>query len=614
MCASGERSSDGEHGHNRKRSKVGPGPSGPESNQPVPPPVGFQSNDPFSFEAKIAMALQGAKWQELLQSGPSTNPGVEPSEDVQDGVTEGIELPKEQKPAEMTAKQKKKKEQFTRTIARDAGHVLQTIESDAIIPGPQEVTWDKDPELLCCYNWQGTAEENTIFVPGAPGRWQPPSLPHTLEKDSGYQYADYNYARQPRKPYEPMFQALTIMNPSYQFTEVDVLADRNNLRILLEFVSGKANGPFRLDLYSLFDTLVIVRNESSWWKYSDGRSFGCNFERFFTTPTQGMEDATSHYRAIRYSMGPLSVVCRFEADAYDDGVAADDLTTYESAAVSGGLTERPTFKFGAPIRVLQKGHIVPTSQMVELKTQAYHGDDYKLVACQDQLWFGRTKLLYTGPYELGTGVVSRLRIEDATKRVKNWEEHNQDNLRKLVALLTQLRAIVKTVRNPNHGAVLVREDKGGPLSVRSMESNSRAVERESFQTHWRRDTPQYVPQTGGFKGQGKGYHQGPRGGGYDNRGGGYPRGGGQYHTPNGYADGARGGGYAGRGHYQGPPQGYGNGYADGERGGQYASRRRGGGYDRGGSAPTDAGRGGRGSGYERGGYGRGDSYVRRPNY
>ena len=124
-----------------------------------------------------------------------------------------------------------------------------------------------------------------------------------------------------------------------------VTADRNNLRVLLEFVQGKANGPFRLDLYTIFNTLIIVRNEAKWWKHSNGESYGCNFEAFFTKPATGMEDATSHYRAIRYSMGPLNVVCRFEADAYDDGANSDDLTESEVQAVSGGLASSTVRRF-----------------------------------------------------------------------------------------------------------------------------------------------------------------------------------------------------------------------------------------------------------------------------
>jgi hypothetical protein len=383
-------------------------------------------------------------------------------------------------------------------------------------------------------------------------------------------------------PYEPMFQAMTLMNPDYQFTDTDVLADRNNLRVLLEFVSGKANGPFRLDLYSIFNTLVIVRNEGRWWKFSDGKSYGFNFERFFTRPAAGMHDATSHYRAIRYPLGPLKVVVRFEADAFDDGVP-DELTESEQQAVAGGLAQRPSFKYSAPIRVLQRGHVVPTAQMVELKTQA-HRDEYSPVACQDQLWFGRTSLLYTAPYERGTGVVRRIDIEDATKRVKKWEDRNQENLRKLAGLLGLLKTIMKKERRPNRAVVLVREDKSGPLTVRSMESMGRAVGREAFMRHWKKDNG---VRAGGYVG-GRGNHAVSRGQGEFSRGRGY------HAATRGQNDFGHGRSYhtapRGRGDFNNPQIG---------------------------SHTVRGGRGQRGGGFARGGHGRGDiaEQSRRPtNY
>jgi hypothetical protein len=393
-----------------------------------------------------------------------------------------------------------------------------------------------------------------LSVPGAPAKWSPRTVPYVLDPDSGFMYNDYNYARQPRTPYEPMFSALSMMNSDYQFMDVDVLADRNNLRVLLEFVSGKANGPFRLDLYSLFNTLIIVRNESKWWKFADGKSHGINFEHFFTRPENGMEDATSHYRAIRYPMGPLSVVCRFEADAYDDGVASDQLTESETQAVSGGLAVRPNFNFRAPIRVLQKGHIVPTAQMVELKTQAAK-EEFRPVACQDQLWFGRTKLLYTGSYVPGDGTVKQIRLEDATARVKKWEDSQQENLRKLAGLLQSLKQTMKKHRSANSGLVLVREEKSGPLTVKEMESTTRrAIGRQAFERHWRRapqqhqqyqQPPQHQQQQfGGYRGQ-RGNARGtpaPRGRGFPaaGRGGNY--------QPNAFPPNVDGrGGYGGRG-------------------------------------------------------------------
>lgn len=203
----------------------------------------------------------------------------------------------------MLAKKNRKMERIQRTISKHTGEILHTISADSLTPVAANIAWDQAPELICCYNWQDSADgTNAIFVPGEPPKWAPRSLPHTLPLDDGWKYTDYNYARQPRDPYAPMFHALGAMNPSVQFMDVDVIADRNNLRTLLEFVQGKYTSPFRLDLYSVFNTLILVRKETGFWKRADGIGLGANFEKAFTRPASGMENATSHYRAIRYRM------------------------------------------------------------------------------------------------------------------------------------------------------------------------------------------------------------------------------------------------------------------------------------------------------------------------
>ena len=512
-----------------------------------------------------------------------------------DAVDEDLD----QGPPPPTASQKKKMAKQARLVSRDAGDILQSINCDEVMPLPHNIEWTQEPELLCCYNWQEAEDTNTIFVPGGPPKWTPPSLPHTLKPDSGFSYSDYNYVRQPRDPYSPMFHALSIMKPDFCFNDVDVIADRNNLRVLLDFVSGKANGPFRLDLFVTLNTLMLVRNGENFWKNQDagGVGFGGNFEKAFTRPGEGLEDATSHYRAIRYPIGALNVVCRFEADAYYDG-APDELTEDEVKVVSGGLAEKPRFNFRNPMRVLQKGHIVPTAQMAELKTTAYKGDQTSGVKCMDQLWFGRTKHLMTGQYQPGTGTIDkrRVKIEDATPKIKKWEEAQQANLQKLAGLLTQLRALVKQERGPIRAAVLVREERSGPVIVRSKEMKWPIVKREFFERHWQL-TPASArpPQFGGGRGQvfGRGGIPGHQRGGLP----GYQRGspshqrGGAANFPQGNAQGYQQGGV--HGYSQGGTQGYGQPDPSFGRGG-HSNYQRGGapGHGRGGhDFPRGRGRG-----------------------
>lgn len=143
----------------------------------TPPPA-------MSFEDKIALALQGSNWQQL--QNPNNSSATAQPELFQNNVnsytiatepgffnqsTAGLEdllaasaEEEASKPPELTAKQKRKKQQFERSVARDAGDELQSIEPNAVQPVAERVTWDEDPELLCSYNWQETTDDtNTIF-------------------------------------------------------------------------------------------------------------------------------------------------------------------------------------------------------------------------------------------------------------------------------------------------------------------------------------------------------------------------------------------------------------------------------------------------------------------
>jgi hypothetical protein len=151
----------------------------------------------MSLADKIGLTLQGAaSWQELQRAGidparleeevtkrvtieegdeeedlPMGSSDDDDDDDDDEGANALVDAvldPEElaKKLAEKIAKDaknKRKMERFNEFVDRDAGAVLTTIDVAALTPGPTSVTWDRDPELLCCYNWRGDHETNTIF-------------------------------------------------------------------------------------------------------------------------------------------------------------------------------------------------------------------------------------------------------------------------------------------------------------------------------------------------------------------------------------------------------------------------------------------------------------------
>lgn len=121
----------------------------------------------ISFESKIALALGGSSWQQLqgdsaVESTIAAEDGIDSDSDGGDAV---LEIPEEEVIDPVVAEKRRRKlERFNNTIARDAGHIVETIHKNALTPVPEPIVWDEEPELLCCYNWQAAEDgTNTIF-------------------------------------------------------------------------------------------------------------------------------------------------------------------------------------------------------------------------------------------------------------------------------------------------------------------------------------------------------------------------------------------------------------------------------------------------------------------
>ncbi|PVI05384.1 hypothetical protein DM02DRAFT_98982 [Periconia macrospinosa] len=440
--------------------------------------------------------VEGIKEVNESDEDAITNDEMSPSESEKGGEEEKKEAAGES-PSQriLTAREKK----LLRLITTGAGATLYTIPVNSITPITTPITWDPQEDkstLLCSYNWDSASSSHTILVPGAPPKWTPPPptppfetvFPRTRTKDKGLIYVSYNYYRQPYNPFSPIFHALDVMSPNVTLNDIDVLLDCYSLRRLFEYAAGRTSSvPWGMDLYINGNTLLIVRKNARPCKHAYGVGYGHNFERAFTQPLPGMENAANHYRVFKYAMGPLNMMVRAQIDAYhDDG--GDELTPSEADAApmttdTGKSTKQASFDVHSPIRVLHKGVVVPTSQLVEIKTRRdKHGSQSKDL-CLDQLWFGRTTRLFTGLREAATGVLHHVQQEDATERLKTWQQDQEHNLQKLTGLLQWLQYTVKAQPGP---VILAREETNGPLVMRELRSKRHIVEPEFHLKYWMR--------------------------------------------------------------------------------------------------------------------------------
>jgi hypothetical protein len=433
-------------------------------------------------------------------------------------------------------------------LTNGTGRSLNTIELAQLRAGSAPVSSSAGFELLCTYNWVSTPSP-TIYVPGSPARWNPVTFPVTLPKDSGTHFIDQNASRAPTYPFEPMFAALDLMKPDFDFGGVDLVTNRNSLRKLLHFTSGRAPDSFRIDVNLVESTLFLTRRERRTEDVIQGAmnaGYGHNFERAFTKPLDGLEDSSGHHRVARYRIGELNCVVRFEVDAWDggEGTGEERIETHDSGSkdaagtsdTSGSLrdgdvlagfmklslsegpsstpsvqlrkavwkdaenklrnrkhdavgesTQRKKEEHFRPTRVVRRGHLVPCSTLAEIKTKKRM---VRLAEALPQLWFGRTPLLLHATHT--DGMFAGVERINAGERFEAWEKQQQAALQKMVSLIGLLRDIAKEAKDG--ACVIVCKKEVRPLTLQVLESTVRqkVLPGEIVERYWREAT---IPST-----------------------------------------------------------------------------------------------------------------------
>ncbi|KAG8745967.1 hypothetical protein FRC10_006530 [Ceratobasidium sp. 414] len=373
---------------------------------------------------------------------------------------------------------------------------------------------------LGSYNWVDHSVP-TIIIPGSPTLWKEPTLPLQLSPDTGPTFIDQNTARLPKSPFEPAIRAISVIrgdlnnNPRISDEGIDVVTDRNNLRKLMRFIC--ANGPnrdlrrhrnreFRIDaqLAPNNKTLVLTRyDESAVDDSTQFKGYGHNFEEAATkahppivavnqTSTVLSRLKTSGYhRIIRYDLLGLRFMVRFEVDAMTDEASplletsnvqenVDDLADlFANASISEAhptplkpvvqVPNKPVRLIspqGSELRHVVHGELVPQSSLVELATLTSKFD----ITWSDiypQLFLSQTPILKVAKHV--DGMVSTIQTyTEATEAVQKAHSDLNQDLRALVTLLAQMRAVVtkhKGMKKP----ISFHWSGSGDLRVRTVE-------------------------------------------------------------------------------------------------------------------------------------------------
>lgn len=359
-------------------------------------------------------------------------------------------------------------------MTKNAGKRIHLVAHWEIQISTEHITSTGGHEFLCSYSWKQRVSP-TIYVPGTPAKRTPPRLPKQLDPDEGFHWCDQHGYRAPRHQFEPIFQALVVMNPTVRFNDIDIVVNKNILQRLYNFASFKrGSSAFDVDLDMVQDILFISRREAK-AKKKQCSGYGRNFEKSFTTEDPQLPQAKGHHRAIRYKLGGLSFVVRIEADGYYSDVEEDDELPNEFFRNMLGNTTQTIIEHRSsrPAIALAQGSMVPHNKISELKSKSNNG------AALEQMWFGRTPYLCCAKHkESPKGLIGAADfICLKQSNFEEWEIKNQKHLLRLVWFLNELRRIT-VEKTSKEAAVLVMTEKGAPLQIYEAKSSFGALPRE----------------------------------------------------------------------------------------------------------------------------------------
>ncbi|KAI0515081.1 geranylgeranyl pyrophosphate synthetase [Xylaria bambusicola] len=349
---------------------------------------------------------------------------------------------------------------------------------------------------LASYSWIESPVP-TIAVPGIPPRWAPPTVPFRLPKDSGLVYIAQNAARHPESPLEPLFRSLYVTNPGFDIRPVDIITDRNNIRKLLSFINPSSSRN-RLEVFTIIaevvdGTMLMCRTETKTSEIiapHEFKGYGHEFEKAYTR--RQLKGSTGYHRIISYHFGGLNFVLRHEVDGYVSQSETSKVIQKEaetdglsgllgSLSLSAVNTTSPQPRSSTPSEskmiIREEGIVVPIDSTLEIKTCTSRRRLH-IREIAPQLWVSQTPKLVRAYHS--RGLFQDAKVEDVAKEIKTWELANQENLRKLVALVKAIFDAVKAWG----GKAIIRYDEGSDSIIVTSEVSAERLLPEDLYLKW----------------------------------------------------------------------------------------------------------------------------------
>jgi hypothetical protein len=285
-------------------------------------------------------------------------------------------------------------------------------------------------------------------------------MPTKLAEDNpnGTYYRDPNAAYFSSYPMEPVVRSIFEARPDFNAHEVDIFGCGSTFGNLLRFAwNVEIEKPFRFLVEVVGETLFLIRRENSPKEViADIRGYGHSFPEANTTWDTDLQSSDTHQRIIRYQLGHLSTIIRFEADGYlAEKVPAKK--TYASlvnqkvsedflvSALAGNTISAHTPKNSDSLKVIRGQGSVPQSAVFDLKTRSIKKKHHDTTVSDQipRLWIRQIPFLVLAYHDNGLFRSEEVTIRNIKPDIARWESDNKGDVRKLINLIKKIADVAK---------------------------------------------------------------------------------------------------------------------------------------------------------------------------
>jgi hypothetical protein len=305
-------------------------------------------------------------------------------------------------------------------------------------------------DVLCSYNFDNRSGTiASIHVPGAPRTFEPSvNLPRTIDlRDRRMRWVNEHEQRAPLCLMEPLFQAMEVMSPDFQFKDLQVLTTDKALVYLLMYAQGSDVFVF-LDAYAVRDTLVLLTKEP----YEEFLNVDRHVRENLLQMGDHISNTDEHYRVVAYELGGIELAVLCEVDA---ALQCEELQQQNSRKIKPEpILQVPLYHDQRATQIICNGvdPMIPQEKVASF----VFWDDHHMA----KLFFRRISNVvevYGGPSVSDNAPkpaadINAMRAISVASRLDEFRKSEATNLQKLTAYLNKIRY---TARSQNGSPIRI---------------------------------------------------------------------------------------------------------------------------------------------------------------